>query len=333
MTTELATWLAQTSEDAIDPDLPICDPHHHFWDKPDSRYMLDELLEDTSGGHNITETVFIECGSMYRKDGPENLAPVGETEFVQGIAAQSASGGYGDTKVAAGIVSFADLTLGDGATELLEAHIGASGNRFRGIRHSSCWDDNPEMRSKKNPPKGLLADPEFRKGFSVLDRLGLSFDAWLYHTQIPDLADLAKAFPGVPIVLDHIGGPIGIGPYAGHEDEVFQQWKDGVTELAACQNVVIKLGGFGMPLGGHGWHEQNAPPSSQELADVMGPWYRFCIETLGADRCMFESNFPVDKVSTSYTVLWNTFKRIAEGYSPTERAALFRETAVRFYRL
>jgi len=332
---ELDTWLALTTEEVIDPDLPICDPHHHFWDRPEpqNRYLLEELLEDTGGGHNIKETVFIECSSMYRADGPELSRPIGETEFVQGLAAMSASGGYGDTKVAAGIVSYADLSSGEAVTAVLESHIAASSNRFRGVRNSSCWDEDPGIRSYKSPMKGLLDNPKFREGFSALDKLGLSFDAWLYHTQLGELADLARAFPGVPIILDHIGGPLGILSYTGKQDEVFQVWKAGMTDLATCPNVIIKLGGFGMPLGGFEWHKRETPPSSENIANVMGPYYRHCIEVFGADRCMFESNFPVDKVSTSYTVLWNSFKRIAEGYSQTEKAALFRDTAVRTYRL
>ena len=333
MTSERAMWLGLMAEEPIDPDLPICDPHHHFWDRPDGRYLLDELLQDTSGGHRITETIFVECSSMYRKDGPEDTRPVGETEFVQGIAAQSASGQYGETKVAAGIVGYADLSLGDEVTVVLESHIEASRNRFRGIRNSSCWDENPEIRSHKNPMKGLLADQTFRKGFRALGKLGLSFDAWLYHTQLQELVDLARTFPDVPIVLDHIGGPIGIGSYAGKQEEVFQHWKNGVTELATCPNVVVKLGGFGMPLGGFGWHERDTPPTSTDIAAVMAPYYRHCIEAFGVDRCMFESNFPVDKISSSYTVLWNAFKRITADFSPTERSALFRDTAVRVYRL
>ena len=335
MPSKLDTWLALTTEEVIDPDLPICDPHHHFWDRPEpqNRYLLDELLEDISGGHNIKETVFIECSSMYRAAGPELSRPIGETEFVQGLAAMSASGGYGDTKVAAGIVSYADLSSGEAVTAVLESHIAASSNRFRGVRNSSCWDEDPGIRSYKSPMKGLLADPKFREGFSALDKLGLTFDAWLYHPQLGELADLARAFPGVPIILDHIAGPLGILSYSGKQDEVFQVWKAGMTDLATCPNVIIKLGGFGMPLGGFEWHKRETPPSSENIANVMGPYYRHCIEVFGADRCMFESNFPVDKVSTSYTVLWNSFKRIAEGYSQTEKAALFRDTAVRTYRL
>lgn len=333
MTSERDAWLALTTEDAIDPDLPICDPHHHFWDRPDSRYLLDELIEDISGGHNITETVFVECSSMYRADGPELSRPIGETEFVQGLAAMSASGGYGDTKVAAGIVSYADLSAGNAVQEVLEAHIAASQNRFRGVRNSSCWDEDQSIRSYKNPMQGLLGDAKFREGFAALDRLNLSFDAWLYHPQLTELADLARAFPGVTIILDHIAGPLGIGAYTGRKDEVFQVWKSAMDDLATCPNVVIKLGGFGMPLGGFEWHKRDAPPGSQDIADVMGPYYLHCIEKFGVDRCMFESNFPVDKTSTSYTVLWNSFKRMTEDFSDNDKAALFRDTAVRAYRL
>ncbi len=336
-TTDLAAWHAKTQEEAIEPDLPICDPHHHFWDhtelRPRGRYLLDELLADMGGGHNITETVFVECSAMYRKDGPEAMRPVGEVEFVQGIAAMSASGGYGDTKVAAGIVGWADLKLGDAVTGVLEEQIASSRDRFRGIRNASVWDASPGLTRYKSPPRGLLGDAKFREGFAALGRLGLSFDAWLYHPQITELADLARAFPDVQIILDHIGGPIGIGDYAGRDDEVFDAWKANISELSTCPNVVVKLGGLGMPLGGRDWHERDTPPGSEEIARVMGPWYLHSIEEFGPGRCMFESNFPVDGVSVSYTVLWNAFKRIAEGFSASEKASLFRGTAVKAYRL
>jgi predicted TIM-barrel fold metal-dependent hydrolase len=333
MTTPRPEWLALTTEEALDPDLAICDPHHHFWDRPGDRYMLDELLEDTGGGHNITETVFVECSAMYRRAGPESMSPVGETEFVNGLAAQSASGKYGSTNVAAGIVGYADLQLGSAVGEVLEAHIAASPERFRGVRNSSCWDASPEIGGYKSPPKGLLGDPTFRKGYAELDRLNLSFDAWLYHTQLGELTDLARTFPNVTIIMDHIAGPMGIGPYTGKQDDVFEAWKQGMTELASCENVFIKLGGFGMPLDGYAWHERSAPPSSEEIATTMAPYYNHCIQAFGADHCMFESNFPVDKNSTSYTVLWNVFKRVASGYSASEKALLFRDSARRAYRL
>ena len=327
------SWIDLTTEEPIDPDIAICDPHHHFWDRPGNRYMLDELLSDIAGGHNITETVFVECSAMYRKDGPASMRPVGEIEFVQGLAAQSASGGYGETKIAAGIVGFADLSLGDNVIEVLEAQIDASRNRFRGIRNSSCWDQSPEITGYKNPPEGLLKDKNFRQGFSHLRRLDLSFDAWMYHTQLQELFDLAKSYPDTPIILDHIGGPIGIGPYSGKQVEVVKLWSEGISNLSKCENVVVKLGGLGMPLGGFKWHERNAPPSSKDIAKIMNPYYEHCIEEFGVNRCMFESNFPVDNVSTSYTVLWNAFKRITRDYSKNERSSLFRDTALQVYRI
>ena len=339
MVTVREPWLKLTAEDPIEPDLPICDPHHHLWhrpnlpDRPGTRYLLEELLQDTGGGHRIVQTVFMECMSMYRKGGPQEMRPVGETEFVQGIAAQSASGQYGTTRVAAGIVGHADLTLGAAVAPVLEAHIAASRNRFRGIRHSSTWDASADIRSYMNPPKGLLLDSKFRQGFACLQKYSLSFDAWLYHTQLTELTDLARAFPNTSIIVNHIGGPLGIGPYAGKRDEVFKDWKRGIAALAPCLNVVVKLGGLGMPMCGFGWNERATPPNSTELAEAMAPYYQTCIELFGANRCMFESNFPVDKVSYSYTVMWNAFKHIAKSLSTKERSALFRDTAVRVYRL
>jgi len=339
MVTDRKAWLALVTEDPIEPELPICDPHHHLWDRParedrpGNRYLLEEILQDIGDGHNIVQTVFVECRSMYRKDGPEEMKPVGETEFVQGIAAQSASGQYGTTRVSAGIVSHADLTLGAAVAAVLEAHIAASSNRFRGIRHSSTWDASADVRSYMSPPKGLLLDPRFREGFACLQKYGLSFDAWLYHSQLTELADLARAFPDTIIIVDHIGGLLGIGPYTGKREEVFQQWKKGIAELSTCPNVVVKLGGLGMPICGFGWHERSKPPNSTELAEAMAPYFLWCIEQFGVDRCMFESNFPVDKASYSYTVMWNAFKRISRDFSPRDKVALFHNTAVRVYRL
>jgi L-fuconolactonase len=346
MTTKLEEWLRLTKEDPIDPDLPICDPHHHLWDHPDDlpedrvpdthrqvrHYLLKELLEDTGGGHRIEQTVFVECRSMYKKDGPQEMRPIGQTEFVQGIAAQSASGQYGNTAVAAGIVGFADLTLGSAVDPVLEAHIAASRNRFRGIRNISTWDASNDIDSRVKTPK-LLSDPKFREGFAYLHKYNLSFDACLYHTQLTDLVDLASAFPDTPIILDHIGMPVGIGPYARKREEVFQEWKQGIAALSTCPNVVVKLGGLGMPLCGFGWHERPKPPNSAELAEAMAPYYHWCIERFGTHRCMFESNFPVDKTSYSYTLVWNAFKRISKDFSPSDRAALLYDTAVKVYRL
>jgi predicted TIM-barrel fold metal-dependent hydrolase len=337
VTNEHEAWLAQIEEEPLDPALPICDPHHHLWDRSDfatqPRYLLEELLRDTGSGHNIVRTVFVECQAMYRQDGPAELRPVGETEFVQGIAAQGASGRYGATAVAAGIVSFADLTLGDAVAPVLEAHAVAGDHRLRGIRHSCAHDPSPQISSYKRPPRGLLLDPRFRAGFKRLQKAGLSFDAWLYHPQLAELVDLARAFPDTIVVLDHIGGPIGVGPYAGRRDAVLQDWQRGITALASCPNVVVKLGGLGMSISGFGWHERDKPPSSAELAKAFAPYYLFCIERFDVDRCMFESNFPVDKVSYSYAIMWNAFKRLTAGFSAGERAALFHDTAARVYRL
>ena len=334
METEREAWLKLTVEEPIDPDLPICDPHHHLWDRPNDRYFLEELLEDTGGGHRIVQTVFVECKSMYKKDGPEEMWPVGETEFVQSIADQAAGGQYGVTAVASGIVGFADLSLGSKVAPVLEAHIEASKNRFRGIRHISTWTANPpDIMATQNAPKGLLLDLKFREGFACLQKYGLSFDAWLYFPQVMELVDLAKAFPDITIIVDHIGGLVRVGPYAGKNDEVFRDWKRGIAALAACPNVSVKLGGLGTPRCGFGWYEQAAPPGSAEMAKGLAPYFNWCIEQFGVERCMFESNFPVDKISFSYTVMWNAFKRIAKDFSPQERAALFHDTAVKVYRL
>lgn len=327
-------WLDQIQEDALEPELPICDPHHHLWDHPNHRYLLEDLLKDTGNGHNVVSTVFLECMSMYRNSGAKEMKPIGETEFVQGIAAQSASGQYGPTAVAAGIASYADLTLGAAVASVLEAHIAASPNRFRGIRHACGWDASPEIKnSHTNPTQSLYLDANFRAGFACLQQYNLTFDAWLYHPQIPELTDLARAFPGTTIVLDHLGGPLGIGPYAGNREAIFEEWQKNIRELAQCPNVVAKLGGLLMAINGFGFHKWDQPPTSDELVAATSRYYLFMIDQFGADRCMFESNFPVDKVSTSYTVLWNSFKKITKDFSVTERAALFHDTAVRTYSL
>ena len=333
MTSPRQEWLAQQVETAIDPDLPICDPHHHFWDRPGDRYLLDQLTDDLAGGHNVTRTVFIECHSMYRAGGPEELRSIGETEFVQGLAAQSASGQYGPTEVAAGIVSNANLMLGDAVQPVLEAHQTASANRFRGIRFSCAWDASPQVAPGSANTPGMLADGRFRAGFDRLQRLGLSFDALVYHTQLGELAELAAAFPDAVIILNHIGRPLGVGPYAGQRDAVFASWQQGISAVAAQANVLVKLGGFGNLISGYDWNRRDVPPGSAELADTIRPWLEFCIERFGPERCMFESNFPVDKASYSYTVCWNAFKRVTAGYSDAEKAAMFQGTAMRAYRL
>jgi predicted TIM-barrel fold metal-dependent hydrolase len=331
-------WLALSVEQPIDPDLPICDPHHHLWDKSKmrvaQRYLLDEILEDVNAGHNVVSTVFIECGAMLKADTPEPLRPIGETEFVNGIAAMSASGLYGPSRIAAGIIGTADLRLGDSVAAVLDAQIAAGGGRFRGIRRAAAWNADPAAPAHRtNPGPGLFLREEFRAGFAHLAPRQLSFEAWCYHPQIPEVTSLARAFPDTTIVLDHFGGPIGVGSYAGKAGEIFAQWRNSISELATCPNVVAKLGGINMEVNGFGWNERPRPPSSAELAEATRRYYEFTIEKFGVDRSLFESNFPVDKVSCSYTVLWNSFKRLTSSYSPTEKAKLFHDTAARVYRL
>jgi len=330
---QVAEWLAQVREPIVDPAQRICDPHHHLWDHPGSRYLLDELLADVTSGHNVVSTVFVECASMYRADGPEALRPVGETEFVNGIAAMTASGGYGPFRACAGIVSFADLTIGTGVGPVLDAHLQAS-SRFRGIRHAAGWDADYRVRnSHTNPPPRLLMDPAFRKGFAELGKRGLSFDAWLYHPQIAELTDLARAFPDTTIIFDHFGGPLGIGPYEGRREQIFAQWQQDVADLARCPNVYAKLGGLVMPVNGFGFHKRERPATSDEIVAATGRYYRHAIDCFGVERCMFESNFPVDRQSCSYHVLWNAFKKLVADASPTEKQWLFHDTAAMAYRL
>ena len=328
-------WLDRRREEIIEPELPIVDPHHHLVERPETgRYLLPDLLADTGRGHNVTATVYLEWLSMYRAQGPVELRPVGEIEFANGVAAMAASGTYGTTKVCAGIVGYADLALGATVEKVLEAMIQAGGGRFRGIRFiTASHPDQAAWGSAIIRPAGLLMDPKVREGFARLAPLGLSFDAWMYHTQLGELIDLAHSFPETPIVLDHVGGTIGLGPYAGKRDEVFAAWSGKIRELAACPNVHIKLGGLGMRMFGFTHHLGDLPPSSEELAAAWRPYIETCIAAFGPERAMFESNFPVDKGSCGYAALWNAFKRIAAGCSAADKAALFAGTATKFYRL
>lgn len=328
-------WLArQPAEAILDPDRPIVDAHHHLWDRPKHRYLLPELLADTGSGHRIVATVYIDCVAFYRADEPAWMKPVGEVEFANGVAAMAASGIYGPTRACAAIVSHADLLRGAAAREVLQAQIAAGNGRFRGIRHAGGWEASERIsNSHTNPPRGLYAMPAFREGFAQLAPLGLSFEAWQYHPQLPEVTDLARAFPDTPIILNHVGGPLGVGPYAGRNDETFAVWQRGMTELAGCPNVTVKLGGLGMRIGLFDHHARDTPPDSQQIADAWRPWVQTTIELFGAQRCLFESNFPVDKVSTGYATLWNAFKRLAAGASEDEKTALFSGTASRVYRI
>jgi L-fuconolactonase len=343
------------SEEILEPDLPIVDPHHHLWDRrnvaPDNsgparhgfeavirmspRYLLDELMADLSSGHNIRATVFLECRAFYRADGPAELRMVGETEFVNGVAAMSASGLYGEVRACAGIIGTTDLTLGDKAQPVLEAQIAAGNGRFRGIRQSASYDADPDVLGPLvRLGAGLYASDAFRAGFGRLAPLGLSFDAWLLEPQLPELIDLAHKFPETTIVLDHVGTPLGIASYAGRRDERFAIWRDNIRALAAASpNVFVKLGGLAMPFCGFDSFASDPPAPSEQLAREWRPYIETCIEAFGPRRAMFESNFPVDLGSCSYATLWNALKRIASGASADEKAELFSGSAIRAYRL
>jgi predicted TIM-barrel fold metal-dependent hydrolase len=344
---------AAMQEPILEPQLPIIDPHHHLWDRTpvlaqipapshdfermlqlSPRYLLDELLADMRTGHNVLATVYLECGSMYRSGGPAAFKPVGETEFVNGIAAMSASGLYGPVRACAGIVGHVDLTQGDACVAVLEAHIAAGGGRFRGIRHSASYDADPAVLGPlARTPTGLYRSEAFREGFKHLAPMGLSFDAWLLEPQLDELIDLARAFPDTAIILDHVGTPLGIGAYQGQRQARFEVWHRSILQVASLANVTVKLGGLAMPFAGFDSFMASPPASSATLAAEWKPYIETCIAAVGPERCMFESNFPVDRGTCSYDVLWNAFKRLAAGYSADEKTALFSGTARRVYRL
>jgi predicted TIM-barrel fold metal-dependent hydrolase len=318
-------------EAILAPDRPIIDPHHHLMNHYGMRYGIDDLKADMANGHNIVATVYVECRGAYREDGAEALRPVGETEFVERVASALPDGG---TRFCAGIVAHADLALGDEVDAVLDAHQAAAPARFRGIRHLAAWDDDPAVHLEFiNQHPAILDDRAFRRGARRLAARPLSFDTWIYHPQLPALTRFALAVPELQIVLDHIGMPVGIGRYAGRRAEVFETWRRGIHALASCPNVAVKLGGMPMPITGFGWHERAAPPGSEELAAGTRDYYLTVIDAFGPERCMFESNFPMDREAAGYNVLWNTAKRLAAGFSEDEQDALFRGTAARIYRL
>jgi L-fuconolactonase len=341
-------------EAIIQPELPIVDPHHHLWFIPDAiflelqkadnyfaraitpvlrrnaRYLFEDLMADLNSGHNIRATVYVENGwAMYRAKGPDAMKSVGEVEFANGVAAMAASEVFGDVKACAGIVGHADLRLGDSVEDVLRAHIRAGGARYRGIRQTTAYD--PEIMGPGEAH--VLLDKKFRTGFKWLHKLGLSFDAWMLDPQLSELIDLARAFPETQIILDHVGTPVGVSKYEGARDERFSTWRDNIRTLSKSGNVVVKLGGFGSSLSGFKSFNSTPPFDSEQLAAEWKPYVETCIEAFGADRCMFESDFPVSSGTCTYPVLWNAFKRLAAGASKDEQTALFSGTASRVYRL
>ena len=326
---EAAQWQAHDDEPVMEPDLPIVDPHHHLWIKPDDSYLAGDLERDLGSGHNILATVFIECVTAYRTDGPPETRPVGETEFVLRSLPRRGSG----TRFAAGIVGRADLSLGERVRPVLEAQIEAGQGRFRGIRRPLRWDPEGIGLFGKPFPSSLAMDGAFRRGVAELEPLGLSFDGWLFHHQLHEFADLAAAFPNTLMILNHVGGPLGVGRFAGKRQEVFQAWRRSMADLASRPNVMVKIGGLGMLYYGFDFHTRPQPAPSSVLAQAWAPYVLECIDLFGPSRCMFESNFPVDKQSCSYRSLWNAFKRITAAFSDADKAELFSRTAARVYRL
>ncbi len=325
------TWLASTIEDVVDPDLKICDAHHHLWDHKASTYLIDDLHADTGDGHRVATTIFIECGSEYRKDGPVELRSAGEVAFV---ARQAELSRVADGAEIRGIISHADATLGADINPVLDLHVELGDGRFRGIRHAAAWDASPLIKQGHSaPPPELLRRDDVRAAVKALGKRGLVFEAWVFWPQVADVIDLARACPNTIIVLDHLGGPIGIGPYKDQRSTVIASLRQQLVELAECPNVVVKLGGIGMSIYGDGWHRGETAPTSDQVEAVWGEQIRWTVEQFGAERCLFESNFPMDRVGMSYRVLWNAFKKSVAHASEGERELLFHDTATRVYRL
>ena len=324
-------WLLSLQEEVLEPELPIIDPHHHLWVRSGYTYLMPEFAADLASGHNIVATVFAECHSMYRLTGPEQTRSLGETEFVRGQAAMSASGDFGTTRACDVMFGNVDLTLGAAVEPLLEQHLEASGGRFRGVRISSGWHQDERINNVAEQA-GVLLDPRVSDAVKVIQRMGLSLDCWLYHTQLDELAQLADAHPDLTIVLNHVGSPILGGPYRGRTDEVFEHWKVGIVHASERQNVFVKLGAMPIRMPSYAG-DRTLPPGSEEVSAAWRPWMETCIEAFGVERSMYESNFPVQKRWCSYQVCWNAFKRISAGASVAEKAQLFAGAAARAYRM
>jgi len=324
-------WLAQTREEILEPAREIIDTHHHFWNRGGTRYEWDELWRDTGSGHDIRQSVVIECATRYRRDGPEHLKCVGETAYFAALA-RAARAHPARTQIGA-IVAFADLA-DPKLDETLDAHMAAADGLVRGIRQSGAHD--PEAAILSIPGRGrpgLYQEPQFRRGVARLGARDLIYETWHYHHQADDFLSLARAVPETTLVLNHFGTPLGVGRFAGQRKAIFARWQKDMEALAACPNVVVKLGGMAMPDNGWGWQDGARPPTSDQFVEAQGKWYRHMIDLFGPSRAMFESNFPVDRVSIGYPVLWNAFKKIASALSPAEKDALFAGTARRIYRL
>ena len=317
----------------LDPGREIVDPHHHLWsDARRGDYLLADLYADTGTGHNVVQTMFVECGAGYRSRGPEHLRTVGETEWVAGIARASAAGPGPEI---AGIVACADLALGDLLPEALDAHLAAGGGRLRGIRHGLARGSHrPGTENAPGPARaGLAAEEPFRAGVRMLGRRGLTYESWHYHYQMGEFLEVARSAPDTRIILDHFGTPVGVGQFRARRAEIFAQSKRDVAAAAALPNVVAKLGGLAMADNGFGWDRRAEPVTAEEFAAAQREYYLHAIDCFGTERCMFESNFPVEKVSVSYPVLYNAFKLMTADFSEADKDALFSATARRVYGL
>ncbi len=326
-------WLAQLTEPVLDPSRRIVDPHHHLWTRPESFYGPDDLAADIGeSGHNIVATVLVEGHAHYRPDGEPLLRPVGEVE--NAMRAAAAGRALGHPGICAGIVAYADLSAGDRVAVVLDAMQDVTGESLKGIRFNTVSHPDPSARgSMFNFPPGMLLTPDVRTGLTHLVDRGLSFDGWMYHTQLGDLEAIARDFPDLQIVLNHLGGPLHIGPYRTRQAEVFDFWRVSLESLAVFPNISIKLGGFGMKFFGFEFHTRDVPPDSDTFAAAIRPYTDVCLSLFGADRCMFESNFPVDKASVSAKTLWNAYKKVSASCSEAEKEQLFSLTAERCYRL
>ena len=324
-------WLSLRQEPALDPGVPIVDPHHHLWDRGGHTYLPKQFVTDAGGGHDLRSTVVVECLSRYREDGPEHLRPVGETAYVAGLV--EAHGRPEGIDIGAAILGFADLSLGDAVDEVLQAHAVAGKGRFRGIRYSTAFDADPAIHAAYPSHPGMLREAQVQAGARRLARRGESLDVWLYFHQLDDVVALARTCPELAIIIDHCGGPLGIGPYAERRDDVFAAWRAALQPLRSLPNVALKFGGLAMPLAGYAWRKLPQPPASDVLAEAWRPYFEVCLDVFGPRRCMYESNFPVDRSGCTYTSLWNAFKRLAAPLSEGERQALCAGTARRIYGL
>lgn len=326
-------WRALVQEDIIEPERPIIDPHHHLWQDASfwGRYVLEDLWADTGSGHNVEKTVFIDCHSNYLTDGPPHLRPIGETRYIAEVAEESDQDSSKSS--IAGIISHADMRLGESVRQVLEAHEESGKGRFRGIRHAGPYDTSGDLMnpgSRRPCPYSLEA---FRAGVATLGKMGYTYDTWHFFHQNAEYRDLAAAVPDTTMILDHFGTPLGVGRYADQKDEIFEKWKSDIAAIAECPNVHAKLGGMAMPDNGFGWDKNDTPPTSDEFVEAQRKYYLHTIECFGPNRCMFESNYPVDKLSISYHVLWNAFKKIVSDFSDDEKHDMFYGTAARVYKV